>query len=190
MQDGKFKAGESTYRIGRAIFVFAGGICKSWSEFYGQQLLEKGAGDKELAKEGFTSKKGPDFISRLRGYLDIQSINPGKAGGAGVVSQEANEVLMVRRAILLRSLLEVHLPSIIDKNSKEAGIDPDVVRAFLRVPEYYHEVRSMRAIIEMSRISSRGTFHKSSLPTSDQLSMHVDANAFGKLVSPGLGAVT
>jgi hypothetical protein len=85
---------------------------------------------------------------------------------------------MFRRAILLRSLLEAHLPEVIDKNSKEARIDPDVVRAFLRVTRYVHEVRSMRAIIEMSRPSARGAFHKSALPTPNQLKMHVNAKEF------------
>jgi ATPase family associated with various cellular activities (AAA) len=45
MQDGKFKAGESTYRIGRAIFVFAGGISKSWYDFYEKHKKDK---DKNL----------------------------------------------------------------------------------------------------------------------------------------------
>jgi len=185
MQDGKFKAGESTYRIGRAIFVFAGGICRSWNEFYAQQFLEGETAESEPKGPDFKSRKGPDFVSRLRGHLDIQSINPlqerAETRGEGGAS-EVTGVLMFRRAILLRSLLEVHLPGIIDKNSKEAWIDPDVVRAFLRVPKYHHEVRSMRAIIEMSRLSSRGTFHKSSLPTADQLGMHVDAEAFARLL--------
>jgi hypothetical protein len=168
MQDGKFKAGESTYRIGRAVFVFAGGVSESWKDF-----TEKVSGNK--------NSKGPDFVSRLRGHLDIASINGPRDPGAKPGDESANRldrVVLIRRAVLLRSLLEVHLPDVLDKNSKEAKIDTEVVRAFLRVPSYTHEARSMQAILEMSRLSPRGALQKSSLPAPDQLAMHVDANEF------------
>jgi hypothetical protein len=161
MQDGEFKAGESTYRIGKAIFVFAGGIAKKWDEFYEQQ--------KDDPK--FKDNKGPDFVSRLRGYLEIQSINPRNDGWV------VDNVVVFRRAILLRSLLERHLPEIIDESSKEAWIDPDVVRELLLIPRYEHEVRSMEAIVQMSRVSPRGKFHRSSLPTEHQMKMHIRSEA-------------
>jgi hypothetical protein len=95
-------------------------------------------------------------------------------------------VLKFRRAVLLRSLLEDHLPNILDTNSKEARIDGSVVRAFLNVGRYEHETRSMQAIIEMSRLSPRGRFQRSSLPASDQLEMHVDPEEFAShMRSPG-----
>src|SRR5262249_13099290 len=61
MQDGKFKAGESTYRIGRAIFVFAGGVTKTWEDFY---EARKGT---PTFEEFCKTTKLPDFVSRLRG---------------------------------------------------------------------------------------------------------------------------
>jgi hypothetical protein len=82
------------------------------------------------------------------------------------------------------------MPSIIDKYSNEARIDDAVVDAFLRTPHYKHEVRSMRAIIEMSHMSPRGRFQRSSLPTADQLEMHVDAEDFcGLLGEPEVSDV-
>jgi hypothetical protein len=179
MQDGTFKSGESTYRIGRAIFVFAGGVSTSWSVF-----LEKSKANTD-PKSGLKEAKLTDFVSRLRGHLDIKSINvPETTGSLGpsVSREEVNNVLMFRRAILLRSLLEEHLASIFDKRSKEARIDAEVLRAFLRIPRYEHEARSMRAIIEMSRTPSRGRFQKSFLPAADQLNMHVDAKTFLELM--------
>ena len=170
MQDGKFKAGESTYRIGRSVFVFAGGLSESWEDF-------------TLNVSKAKNLKGPDFISRLRGHLDIASINgPGDAGAnTGDTSAERfRRALLFRRAVLLRSLLEVHLPDVLDKNSKEAKIDTDVLRAFLEVPRYTHEARSMQAILEMSLLSPRGALQKSSIPAADQLAMHVDAGEFLK----------
>jgi hypothetical protein len=58
MQDGKFKAGESMYRIGRAIFVFAGGTFDTFEEF-----------KTFVTKDENKKLKGPDFVSRLRGHL-------------------------------------------------------------------------------------------------------------------------
>lgn len=177
MQDGKFKAGESMYRIGRAIFVFTGGIAKTFSEFYDDQKMQ----------DYFKAAKGSDFVSRLRGYLNIAGINAGKESGSlGRESEESQEiidsVLMFRRAVLLRSLLEDRLEEIIDGNTKRARIDLGVVRAFLRVKRYEHGARSMQAIIEMTRISHRGYFLKSSLPSAAQLNMHVNAAEFLDLV--------
>jgi hypothetical protein len=173
MEDGKFKAGESTYEIGRAIFVFAGGVSTSWKHFYETRKTD--------GWEEFSKAKGPDFVSRLRGYLDIASINPPRETNSGPtrwVTSEVDGVLKFRRAILLRSLLEAHLADIIDSNSKEAGIDESVIHAFLNIKLYEHEARSMRAIIEMSRLSPRGFFQRSSLPSADQLKIHVDADEF------------
>jgi hypothetical protein len=183
MQDGKFKAGESMYRIGRAIFVFAGGVSKTFSEFY----------DDQKEHDYFRAAKGPDFVSRLRGHLDIAGINCGDDTGLAVGirgKSEVSPVLMFRRAVLLRSLLEEHLKEIFDPNTKEARIDTGVIRAFLLVKNYEHGVRSMQAIVEMTRVSRRGRFQKSSLPAPEQLNMHVNAAEFFDLVNrPNLSEV-
>ena len=171
MQDGQFKAGESMYGIGRAIFVFAGGISRTFSDFY----------DKRKENPAFKSAKGPDFVSRLRGFLNIPGINAGEDDGSssdGAGPTSITPILMFRRAILLRSLLEDHLKECLDPTTEEFRIDPNVVRAFLRVTRYEHGARSMQAIIEMAKVSSRGKFQKSSLPDRAQLKMHVDAEVF------------
>ena len=167
MQDGLFKAGEHTYHIGRVIFVFTGGTFPTFDEFY------KNCMSKTLPK----GTKGADFISRLRGHLDIKKIDSEQP------QQEVSDLLMFRRAILLRSLLEQNLASIIDKDTGYARIDRDVIKAFLMIPKYMHGVRSMEAIIHMARISrTRLSFQKASLPPPDQLDMHVDADRFHRLV--------
>jgi hypothetical protein len=160
MQDGLFKGGESTYKVGRAIFVFAGGVHETFSDFY----------DEHKADEKFKAAKGPDFVSRLRGHLNIRGIN-----SAG----DVDELTMFRRAILLRNFIEAYCKLIIDPNTKEAQMDPGVIRAFLHTKKYEHGVRSMEAIVQMAVISqSRRRFQKSSVPASAQLSMHVDADEF------------
>jgi hypothetical protein len=181
MQDGTFKAGESVYRIGRAIFVFAGGISHSWNDFYEKHKVEKDKSDKSSGNDNgktfhdvFRNAKVPDFVSRLRGYLNIETINCPDG------QNKVDLILMFRRAVLLRSLLDEHMKLIVDQNTREAGIERELLRAFLTVPRYEHESRSMRAIIEMSQASPRGRFQKSSLPTIEQLKMHVDAREFFK----------
>jgi predicted AAA+ superfamily ATPase len=57
MEDGTFKAaeGNESYRVGKAIFAFAGGTAETFKEF------QESVGQKK-------DVKGPDFISRLRGF--------------------------------------------------------------------------------------------------------------------------
>ncbi|HEX2091794.1 MAG TPA: ATP-binding protein, partial [Longimicrobiaceae bacterium] len=167
MQDGTFRDAHSTFRVGRAIFVFAGGICDTFHEFYGKQRESK----------EFRDAKGPDFVSRLRGHLNIQGINPG-ANSDGEVG-EVGDLLMFRRAILLRAFLEESCPTIIDVHSKKANIHRGVICAFLRTRRYEHGVRSMEAVVQMSAVSlSRRQFQRSSVPSAIQLAMHVDAEEF------------
>jgi hypothetical protein len=155
MQDGLFKDGTKLYRVGRAIFLFTGGTKHTFEEFC--ERIE----DRE-----FVDAKGPDFISRLRGHLNVQSIDS--------QNEEVDTELMFRRAMLLRSILMRKRATLLDGESLR--IDAAVINAFLRVPRYRHGVRSMEAIIEMSKATPR--FEKSSLPSPEQLRMHVDVHAF------------
>ena len=167
MQDNRFQSRQHTYRIGRVIFVFTGGTYHTFRGFY----------DACMGKDLPRGAKGPDFISRLRGHLDIKKIDSDEPQG------KVSNLLMFRRAILLRSLLEKNLETIIDRDTEYARMDRDVIRAFLTIPRYEHGLRSMEAIIQMARISrTRPSFQKASLPPPDQLGMHVDADYFHILV--------
>ncbi len=164
MQDGAFKHGESIYRIGRSVFVFSGGTSATFAEF-----SLRSSGD-----TGFRAAKGPDFVSRLRGYLDIVGIDG---------REHDNELVLIRRAVILRSLLLQHLKYIFDSDTETASIDKGVIYAFLEIDKYKHGVRSMEAIVEMAAVSrTRRTFQKSSIPSPAQLSMHVDAERFCNLL--------
>ena len=160
MQDGKFRDGEAMHPIGRAIFVFAGGTCCTFKEFC-----------KEQGDQGFKNAKGPDFVSRLRGYVDIKGPNP---------LNENDALHLIRRAQLLRFLLQKNAKNIFD--GKICRIDPGVLRALIKVPEYKHGIRSMLAIIEMSLLAGRKTFEQAALPSPEQLELHVDAEMFSRLV--------
>jgi len=52
----------------------------------------------------------------------------------------------------------------------------------LNVPKFHHGARSMEAILDMSRIEN-GVWEPAALPFHSQLALHVDADAFKKLVS-------
>lgn len=158
MQDGVFRAEGTLYHVGRAIFLFTGGTKSTFKDFY----------TKRKKDSEFRAAKGPDFVSRLRGYMDIPKFS--------AVRKPDNEA-MFRRAAILRSILERKVRRIIDDATQVAKIDREVINAFVRTRNYEHEVRSMEAIVEMSKMQG-GAFRKSSLPTPEQLSLHVNPKEF------------
>jgi hypothetical protein len=69
---------------------------------------------------------------------------------------------------------------ILDPSGKIARIDPNLINAFLQIKEYRHGIRSVVAIVQMSR--PEGTkLQVASLPSREQLRMHVDDAEFLKL---------
>ncbi len=163
MQDGSFQEGQITHPIGPAIFVFAGGTCHQMAEF-GQNL--------EGGDEAFRQVKGPDFVSRLRGYVDIMGPNRTHDGG--------DPYHVIRRAVTLRELLKINAAHLFEQpeGKGELNMDLGVLGAFLEVSKYYHGVRSLEALINMSLLASRRKFERSSLPLESQLNLHVDGTEF------------
>lgn len=173
MQDGRFLRGEVEHPLGRAIFVFAGGTADRMSRF-GHGLTGK--------DDGFKSVKGPDFVSRLKGFIDILGPNP--ADGCDISSDPG---CRIRRAILLRSLIEANAPHLLRPAGSGPGridMDPGVLKALLRVDTYRHGARSMEAILASSQLSDRTRFDLSCLPPENLLDLHVDARRFMALAQP------
>ncbi len=167
MQDGVFREGDSIHPIGKAIFVFAGGTSTTFKDFRGEDIEYEDEKKKFLLE--FKTAKGPDFVSRLRGYVDIL--------GPNQTDKQWDQLFIIRRAMLLRSLLERKVPHLIN-DKKEAQIDNGVLRAMLKIPRYKHESRSMEAILEMSRLTSARKWEQSDLPSREQLKLHVDEEQF------------
>jgi hypothetical protein len=161
MQDGKFQDRQITHSIGSCIFVFAGGTYCTFSDF--MKETEKQDDDK--------SSKKPDFTSRLKGNLTIKGINKDTGG----------EHYKIRRAILLRGMLEEYAPDVWNYYDKKPNIQDKVFKAFMNIDEYKNGARSMQAIILMSRLSGEMEFTTSALPSSSQLDIHVDGENFIKL---------
>jgi len=166
MQDGKFRDSDGEHPLGKCIFVFAGGTSSSFEEFTKPMSAE--AGDSEALKD-LKARKAPDFVSRLRGTINI--LGPNR-----IDENDRNYIL--RRALLLRSLCERKLKM---KRGGEAPINQAVMRAMLLVPKYKHGARSMEAIFDMSNLEG-AKWEPSSLPFLSQLSLHVDAEKFINLV--------
>jgi hypothetical protein len=171
MQDGEFRDGARVHPIGKAIFVFAGGTAFTFQEFCGEDIndQEKRKGFEEI----FAQAKGTDFVSRLRGYVNILGPNP---------QSEADNFCMIRRALLLRLMLERKAKHLIDESTGRAYIDQGVLSAMIKTSCYHHGARSMQAILEMSLLSGRKAFEPAALPSPEQLAMHVEADEFLKLV--------
>jgi len=160
MQDAAFVEGDLSHPLGPAVFVFAGGTSATFAEF--------SAGD---TAEDRRAKKS-DFISRLRGYMDVLGPNPAGPQDAGV---------MLRRALLLHALLRQSAPQLF--RDGRLNIDDGVLNAFLRVTAFRHGARSMEAIIDMSALGGKAGYERASLPAPRQLALHVDADAFLELVN-------
>ncbi|MEZ5125269.1 MAG: AAA family ATPase [Thermoleophilia bacterium] len=160
MQDGKFREGEAFRPLGPAIFIFAGGTASSFNEF---------AAVRDAEAEVVAKK--PDFISRLRGYVDVLGPNP---------KSPQDDAVVLRRALLLRSLLLRKAPQIVSDSDPGPAlrIDPGLLRAFLLASRYKHGARSMEALIEMSALSGRMQYEQASLPAPHLLDLHVDAAEF------------
>ncbi len=170
MQDGCFQAGPLVHPVGRAIFAFAGSVRSSMREFeeYTEQQEVKDA-------------KGRDFVSRLKGFVNILGPNPPlDAKGDIVVGKDPHYVL--RRAIILRGTLERERPLLLDRDGK-LRIDSGVLRALLLASNYRHGVRSMASIIAMSTLNGKLKFERSCLPSAAQLNLHVDASEFLAIIN-------
>ena len=156
MQDGVFTDEGRIHPIGRAIFVFAGGTSETYEHFC------------NLPKPD--NVKDEDFISRLRGFVDIAGPDPQHSG---------DSAYRLRRAVILRGLLKKL--RLIEPDGR-ARIDPGIVRAMIEVQEFKHGVRSMESILEMSLLSEARAFDPSALPSEKQLELHVDAKKFYELM--------
>lgn len=191
MQDGEFMDYGSMHPIGKSIFVFAGGVYKSFQQFcenvgISSNTQKNQKESQTSAFEKFSSEKCPDFVSRLRGYVNI--LGPNKI-------DKNDDAYIIRRAIILRSLIEGKVPNIITpkKNSDNmesdnrvsgnANIDSNLLRFLMTISEYKHGARSMEAIIDMSMLRNYKSWGKASLPPKDQMELHIDEKEISDLLA-------
>jgi len=162
MQDGKFTQGQLSHSVGDAVFVFAGGTSHDMHTF------------RLLAQDAKTAK-GPDFLSRLQGFLNIASLNHGEERGVLLGG------VLIRRALLLRTILMRMAPGIA---SGKSGLDIDgsVMKAFLQIREFRYGARSIESILTMSSLHEKTKFDPSCLPPVPQIDLHVDGSEWISLL--------
>jgi hypothetical protein len=213
LQDGEFRSDQIVHPLGRVIFVFAGGVYGTFEDFAkamktNSDIVKASVGiteDNEDVKEparkeakigNQTNFKGIDFLSRLHGHINIAPFTPKPNANAFYRDEERKlDVLiepsyLMKRAFILRSLLDRHLENIFSHGSpREARIDRKIVNALLATKTFSHGSRSMEAIIRMSVLEGRDRFEISHLPPNNQLKMHVDVDNFSDCLECDIDAI-
>jgi hypothetical protein len=233
LQDGEFRHDRIVHPIGRAIFIFAGGVHPKFKEFAEAMeanrmaVKRKAETDKEFAnameakrkagkrntkagkahtisaasaEEDPQNFKGVDFLSRLHGHIDVKPFSPDGDAKAAVSPFHPNRddphailvdpCFLMRRAITLRSMLEMHQERIFTQSSKKAArVNRAVVNALLATKTYYHGARSMEAIVRMSYLEGGDSLEIAHLPPDNQLAMHVDSVNFRYCLDSNLDEV-
>jgi len=142
MQDGVTYVNGTPYNIGRAIFVFAGGVKASWEDM--EQLLVAEEPDAKALRVARTLKI-PDFMSRLRVVLDIEGINMPE----NLFSESATPVELeeLRRILMKRAFIIAHQ---MDTHWKKAARKTSGLLLRLLLAKYKFGARSIEAVIEAS----------------------------------------
>lgn len=130
MEDGEVLAKGQEVQIGKAVFIFAGGTAETLNEFNQRAKLDP---------ETYRARKVPDFVSRLRGAIDIGGVN-----GHG-------DERIVRRTLALSYLLD---------SKSAATLDEQIIRQLLENGHFVHGVRSLKTYLK----AKSGTDGKLKLP--------------------------
>ncbi|OJJ66197.1 hypothetical protein ASPBRDRAFT_201102 [Aspergillus brasiliensis CBS 101740] len=147
--------------IGPAILLFGAGHATNFMEFDQRATF--------LTQQ--KQAKGSEFISYLHGFIDVR-------GPSQCDSQD--ELFSVRRAVMLRALLEERAPNVM--TGGRIMIDEGVLDGLLLVPTFRHGARSMRSLLAMSKLNQRNIFDRLALPSPAQLSLHVDYAEFVRCI--------
>src|SRR5262249_29358720 len=188
MQDGTFQEGQVTHPIGKCIFIFAGGTSPTLDLFGISEPKELDPSELEKLEAGaqadrrreyrqaleayreFKLLKGPDFISRLHGFLDVLGPNPRKD------TECLDATWPIRRALLLRGLLRL-------TDNEELNIDPGLLYALLKTSHYKHGARSFEKIVNtLAQGKENGRLHRSALPPEPLLNRETYAQEFQHLI--------
>lgn len=162
MQDGTLFEDGVEFELKQAIYIFAGGTAA--------RMVDFGA----ASERHFREAKGPDFVSRLRGHIDVTGPNEPTSTS-------------LRRAVIIRSALDD-----IAKARGVGGVRPEVSRALLHamlhVGRFRHGARSIKAIIEMAAATAAKdeTLALHHLPPDHVLNVHRDLGQLDPLSIGGI----
>jgi len=151
MQDGAFQEGQVTHSLGKSVFIFAGGTNCTFKEF-----------NDHRDEQHFKDEKGPDFISRLSGFLDIAGPNPRDVQAGSLPDRE----YPVRRAMLIRSGLEL--------GDTPLQIERGLLSALLAAGRYRNGARSLTKLVVYIRDRGGLPLRRAFLPPDEILRLYVE----------------
>ncbi|KAK2762829.1 hypothetical protein FQN54_001004 [Arachnomyces sp. PD_36] len=157
MLAGKFSDRGISRPIGSAVFFFGATVVKNHEMLC--RLSKADSARLTLAH---------DFLGCLHGFVNV--LGPDR-------SEPGDRLYPVRRAVILRALLEEREPNLITRG-KMISIDDSVLNRLLLVPEYRQGIRSLKAIIAMSRLNGCRRFERAALPPKSQMDVHVEYSTF------------
>ena len=160
MQDGKFQQEQLTHNIGKCVFVFAGATSYDAQNFGPRKSDVKAWND-------FALRKGPDFVSRINGSLNVLGPNRRqrmREDGAGWADDPHDICFPVRRGLLLRSMLGM-------RDDEPMQIDRGLLAALIETPRYTFGSRSFENVV--APLKGIGPIRRSALPADAVLQMHL-----------------
>lgn len=187
MQDGQFQEGQITHPIGKCIFFFAGATSSTLETFGVKEptMVQRNVDPasraefdrQKTAYKEYKFKKGPDFVSRLHGYLNVLGPNPrltyNDDNGKWDIDP-ADTSFPVRRALFMRGFLNLqHQP---------LDIDWGLLNALLAIPCYLNGSRSFSKLLECFKSILPRAIMRSNLPSLQVLSLCVSVKAFHALM--------
>lgn len=166
MQDGVFQEGQLTHPVGKCIFVFAGATSYSLDSF--------GKFKSQDAQKEFILKKGPDFMSRLNGYINILGPNKRQIFNPTYTTEEDKWVddptdltYPIRRAIFIIGSLRLK------KTDYPFKMDWGLLNALITVDRYKHGSRSLSNLLnDIKQNNPRNLLLRSWLPSKPTLELY------------------
>jgi len=163
MQDGAFQERQLRHSVGKCVFVFAGGTSWTFEEFKTPAAT---------AVDDFTLAKGPDFVSRIAGFLDIAGPNQREKmplrGPRERAKDPADIEFPIRRAMTIRVALRLE--------NRKLDIDAGLLNALLKIGKYRNGARSMVNLLTYMSSRGDGTIRRADLPPDDILELYVDSS--------------
>ena len=111
MQSGKFLYNQVEYKIGRCIFIFAGGTCATHKAF-----IDK------CKETGMKKVKAPDFLGRLKATLDIPSLSRPRDRIINDIEEKLQRDSVEVYESIIKKNLENHIKGFVARNEKTSEI--------------------------------------------------------------------
>ncbi|MCF7859117.1 MAG: ATP-binding protein [Candidatus Cloacimonetes bacterium] len=197
MQDGCFQEGQLIHPIGKCIFIFAGATSRTYQTFGVKKPVYPKPKTPNIAEMkikyefdlkrhiDFILKKGPDFKSRLSGYLNVKGPNKLECldengdvqlENGNPVYDQSDIFFPIRRALIIRNRLGA-------EGSRELDIDQGLLNALIKIDKYEHGCRSIGQILSSLKSSNNTRFQRSNLPPFNVSSMLLNYKKFIEYLS-------